>query len=184
MIYIDPGERRADTMSIVNEGCAARHYATGEFKLIANACGYTELVMRNLAAFFDAGVIEPSPKPADRVDNGDWEILRWTRTGHYLWRQWAEGPLRAVVELPQPGQGEQPPKSAMDMLADAGWPGKTILNVWTVPGGWIVEAQRWPEDDGPPEEIVFTLDSRGLAVQAWPRAEAAAWAATLLAAAR
>lgn len=184
MIYVEPGNRRADTMSIVSEGCAARHYVTGEFKLIAKACGYTELVMRNLAEFFEAGVIEPSPKPGDRVDNGDWEILRWTKTGHYLWKQWREGLPRRVVEIP--AREERPaavlPKYVAARLQGAGW---QVLNVWrnSETGHLVVPIMRYGDGDEPPTERVLVLAVNGRALLSLDRAgEAEALARMLLAA--
>lgn len=129
MIYVEPGNRRADTMSIVSEGLAFRHYVTGEFKLVGKACGYLELVLKNLAEFFEAGVIEPGPRPEDRGDGIDWDGLRWTKTGHYLMQQWKQGPPRRVVEVPAPLKrpARAFPKFAAAMLLDAGW---TINDVW------------------------------------------------------
>lgn len=180
MIYISPDQRRADTMTIVGEGLAFRHYVTGEFKLIGKACGYLDLVLKNLAEFFEAGVIEPSPMYENRGDGIDWDGLRWTKTGHYLWKQWKEGPPRAVVELPviEPDGGTIP-KASEQMLTDADW---SILNVWKVADGWVVEVMRMRGER--PQEKVLLLDARGLAYRGLPRTEAHALGAAIVAAAR
>lgn len=175
MIYVDPGKRRADTMSIVAEHCAWRR-EDGTFELVAKACGYLEQVLTNLAEFYEAGVIEEVP--------GGQGELRWTKTGHYLWKQWKQGPPRIVVGLPaiEPDGGTIPQASER-MLTDAGW---SILNVWKVTDGWVVEVMRirQGEEHEVPQEKVLLLDARGLAYQGLPRDAAHALGASIIAAAR
>jgi hypothetical protein len=179
MIYMEPGNRRADTMTIVGERLAVRHH-TGKFKLVAKACGYLDLVLKNLADFFEAGVIEER----GTEDTEGWRELRWTKTGHYLWQQWKQGPPRAIVELPGVEQdGGTIPQASERMLTDAGW---SILNAWKVTDGWVVELTRFRqgEEHEAREEKVLLLDARGLAYRGLPRAEASALAAAVIAAAR
>lgn len=171
MIYIDPGNRRVDTMTIVGEGLAFRHYVTGEFKLVAKACGYLDLALKNLAEFYEAGVIEPSPRPEDRGDGIDWDGLRWTKTGHYLWKQWQEGPPRRVVTVAQEEQGIQAfPDPARSMLLDAGW---TITAVWRQAPleFFVVHIGRNPEQGGWEERVLVT-NSVGYVLLDLPRAKA------------
>jgi hypothetical protein len=174
MIYMEPGNRRADTMTIVGERLAIRHTLTGEFKLVAKACGYLELVLKNLAEFFEAGIIYAK-------GTGEWQELAWTKTGHYLWQQWKQGPPRAIVELPDiERDGGTIPQASERMLTDAGW---SILNAWKVTDGWVVELMRFRQGEAR-EEQVLLLDARGLAYRGLPRAEASALAAAVIAAAR
>jgi hypothetical protein len=176
---MEPGNRRADTMNIVGEGLAFRHYVTGEFKLVATACGYLDLVLKNLAEFFEAGVIEPTHRAEER-SGMDWDGLRWTKTGHYLWKQWREGPPRAVVELPRTAPiADFPPKASLQMLADADW---SVSNIWKVGDGWIVEVGRVKDEAW--QEKILVLDARGLAYRGLSRPDAAALAAAILAAVR
>lgn len=180
MIYAEPGNRRADTMTIVNERCAQRNAVTGEFRLIAKACGYLDLVLTNLAEFYDAGLIYAKHHQETGDLAREWQTLAWTKTGHYLWRQWKQGPPRAVVELPavEPDGGTIP-KASEQMLVDAGW---SILNVWKVTDGWVVELMRMRDER--PQEKVLLLDARGLAYRGLPRTDAMALGAAIIAAAR
>ncbi len=173
MIYMEPGNRRADTMTIVSERCAWRDSKTGEFRLVAKACGYLELVLANLAEFYDAGVIEDVP--------GDCAApLRWTKTGHYLWKQWQQGLPRAIVELPKiEPDGGTVPAASKQMLTDAGW---ETPNTWKISDGWVAEVFRDKDDTW--QQKVLLLDARGLAYRGLSLADAAALAAAILAAAR
>lgn len=174
MIYIDPGNRRADTMSIVAERCAWRDSKTGEFELVAKACGYLELVLENLAEFYDAGVIEEVP-------DGPGE-LRWTKTGHYLWNQWKNGPPRHVVELPErnPQGVEVLPRFVAAMLEDAGW---TITGVrGDRLGYFVVDMYRYGGEFEPLIERVLALTAGGHTVLSLSAAEAKTLAPMLLAA--
>jgi len=178
MIYIDPGDRRADTMNIVAEGLAWRDPDTGEFTLVATACGYLDLVLTNLAEFYEAGVIEEKPH--------SYSQLQWTKTGHYLWKQWKDGPARRVVQVPEPA--ERPaaalPNYAAAMLLDAGW---------TVNGTWKTESlecvvvsitRDGDVDSGEPLVVkkVLVLDRRGRTLLDLSIAQARLLVPTLLAA--
>lgn len=181
MIYAEPGNRRADTMTIVNERCAQRNAVTGEFRLIAKACGYLAPVLTNLAGFYEAGVIECW----GTEDTDGWRELKWTKAGHYLWQQWKQGPRRMVEEMPEivdlpavTSSGEFPVASKM-MLTDAGW---SVENVWRVEDGWVAEVGR--EKEGAWQEKVLLLDARGLAYRGLSRAGATELGAAIIAAAR
>ncbi len=158
MIYVDPNERRADTMSIVAEHCAQRNAVTGEFRLIAKACGYLELVLKNLAGFFKAGVIEA----IGTEDTDGWRELRWTKTGHYLWDQWANGPARRVVLVAEDGPEalQRLPRFAAQMLIDAGW---TIDAAWSSdPVDYhVVSISRFEDGNIMPTERVLVLTAKG-----------------------
>lgn len=184
MIWADPGNRRADTMTIVGEGLARRHYFTGEYRLVAKACGYLDLALKNLAELFDAGLIEEVGIP----ERDSWYRLAWTKAGKALWEQWKQGSPRAIVELPEvTPDGGGIPVASERMLTDAGW---SILNAWKNfswhdEGGWVVEVMY--RDTTKPtrdRERVMLLDKRGLTILDLSRAEALVMGATIIAAAR
>lgn len=181
MIYVEPNKRRAATMNMVAEGLVERQNYTREFRLVVPACGYTELVLNNLAEFWEAGLIGAGGPG----EPGRWHRVHATKSGRYLMRQWREGTNRAIVELPEivdlpaaVASGELPATSEK-MLTDAGW---SILNAWRVRDGWVAEVGRVRE--GPWEERVFLLDARGLAYRGLSREDANALGAAILAAAR
>lgn len=177
MIYIDPGQRRADTMSIVAEHCAWRNVNTGEFKLVGKACGYLERVLTNLAEFYEAGLIYC------RRGTGEWQELAWTTAGEHLWKQWKQGPPRRVVEMPAPLErpAMELPKHAAAMLLDSGW---TVSAVWkTEPLEYlVVSISRADGEKAMPIDRVLVMDARGGVVLDLPGAEAAMMVPMLLAA--
>lgn len=183
MIYVDPGDRRADTMNIVAEGLAQQHSFTGEFRLVATACGYLEQVLINLAGFYEAGVIYAKHHQETGGSEHLWKTLAWTRTGEYLWNQWRTGPARRIVPVAEqkPEAAQQLPRFAAQMLIDAGW---TINGVWHDDpiGYFVISISRFDGDDVMPAERVLVLSGAGRTLLNLGDAEAKRMVPMLLAA--
>lgn len=177
MIYVDPGDRRADTMNLVFEGLVQRHNATGKFRLIATACGYSEAVLENLVVFYEAGLIE-----ATNEAPASWCTVLTTVSGRYLMKQWRNGPARRVVPVAElrPEPAIQFPRHAAQMLTDAGW---TINGIWAESPTkyYVVSISRFG-DNGMPVEQVLVLTAGGHTVLNLSDAEAKQMVPMLLAA--
>jgi DNA-binding PadR family transcriptional regulator len=176
VIYMEPGDRRADTLGAVNEGRIVQNNTTGEYAFVGGSVGWLAQALDNLVAFEEAGLIE-----TERLKRDGWARVSVTDAGKYLFRQWRNGPPRAVVELPGVERDSIIPKASEQMLVDAGW---SILNAWKVADGWVVELMRVRDEDKRPEEKVLLLDARGLAYRGLSRVDAHALGAAIVAAAR
>ena len=179
MIYMEPGDRRANTLSVVAEGRVQQHSKTGAYRFVGGDPGsWNRKALENLAKFDECGLIE-----AEQVEYDGWASVEVTAAGMYLFGQWKSGPPCAIVELPEVEHDNTIPKASEQMLVDAGW---SILNAWKVADGWVVELMRIKrsEEHEASEEKVLLLDARGLAYRGLPRADATMLAAAILAAAR
>jgi hypothetical protein len=176
MIYMEPGNRRADTLNTVAEGRVQQHSKTGEYRFVGGDPGsWNALALKNLLEFDQCGLIE-----TERAEYDGWAKVSVTAAGMYLFGQWKQGPPRAIVELPRTASiADFPPKASLQMLVDVDW---SVSNIWRVEDNWVVEIGRVKDEAW--EEKVLLPDACGLAYKTLSRADAAALAAAILAAAR